>query len=293
MSLRVQYARPRSARQAVDLLGGLGAGAVVIAGGQELMPHLNHMRLTPSILVDISGLTELRDIHRHDGSVSIGALVVHRELMSSPAIREHVPLLAAAAAQVGGGWQVLNRGTIGGNLVAVHPLYDIAPALLALQADVEILSMGGPRRMTLAAMLSDVTLGLGSRDLLTRVIVERMGKGVGWSYQKLKITDGSYGSANAAALVEVSDGRIASLRMVLGAVTDKPVDVSAALQFLIGHPPGEPALRAVEDRSTEHIRDALSDHQGDARWRRAMAGVLARRAFAGAVACAINNARGG
>ena len=106
MSLRVQYARPRSLDQAAELLGGLTSGAVIIAGGQELMPHLNYGRLAPSVLVDISNLSELRGIQATDSGVAIGALCVHRDIQHDALVSERAPLLAFAASQVGGGWQV-------------------------------------------------------------------------------------------------------------------------------------------------------------------------------------------
>jgi len=175
MSLHPQYARPRNAAQAVELLGGLGAGAVVIAGGQELMPHVNYGKLMPSVYVDIGALPELKGVSETDGVVSIGALTVHRELQKNALVQKSLPLLSYAASLVGGGLQVHNRGTVGGNIVAMHPLYDIVPPLLALGAEVEILAAGGTRRAALAAVIAETSHGLGSQALIVRVLVNLLG----------------------------------------------------------------------------------------------------------------------
>jgi carbon-monoxide dehydrogenase medium subunit len=286
MSLHPQYARPRSLQQAVELLDGLGSGATVIAGGQELMPHVNHGRLMPSVYIDINSLAELRGIRDDGGLVSIGALTVHRELQRDPLVAKALPLLAHAATQVGGGWQVHNRGTVGGNLVAMHPLYDLAPPLLALGAEVEIQGAGGSRRQPLATVIASTSHGLGTSALLARVLVAPMAAGAGWAYQKLKITEGSYGSANAAAVVTLTGGRIASLRLVIGAAGERPFDAGPALAGLLGRTFDARAAAEAEGACRAALARPLDDQQGDATWRRAMSGVVARRALTQAVAVA-------
>jgi aerobic carbon-monoxide dehydrogenase medium subunit len=284
MSLHPQYARPRNAAQAVELLGGLGAGAVVIAGGQELMPHVNYGKLMPTVYVDIGALPELRGIREADGVVSIGALTVHRELQKDALVQQALPLLSYAAGLVGGGWQVHNRGTVGGNIVAMHPLYDIIPPLLALGAEVEILAAGGTRRAPLAAVIAETSHGLGSQALIVRVLVRATSPGTGWAYEKLKITEGGYGSANAAAVVALDGGKLTAARLVIGAVAERPIDASAALKGLLGRPFDPRAAQELEAACSTLVTQPMNDQQGDAGWRRAMAGVVARRALTAAVA---------
>lgn len=283
MSLHPQYARPRSVAQAVALLDGLGSGAMVIAGGQELMPHVNHGRVMPAVYVDIGALTELRAVLEDGDVISIGSLTVHRELQRNPIVQRALPLLAHAAAQVGGGWQVQNRGTVGGNLVSMHPLYDLSSPLLALGAEVETTSAAGVRRVTLAALMQETQHGLGTTALLTRLLVRPIGPAMGWSYQKLKITEGAYGSANAAAVVVLDGTRITALRVVIGAAQERPIDASTALRGLVGRNWDDRSAREAENVCAGLVAQPLDDQQGDAVWRRAMAGVVARRALAVAV----------
>lgn len=283
MSLYPEFARPTSLAQAAQLLAGLSSGSAVIAGGQELMPSINYGVLMPSVYVDINGLKELKGIREDDGWLSIGALTVHRELQSDPLVRTHAPLLAASAARAGGGRQVHNRATLGGNLVAMHPLYDIAPALLALEAEVETIKGETVQRTSLAKLMADTGHGLGSEAILIRVLIRPIVAGTGTAYEKLKLSGGAYGSANAAAIVTLDGGRIARLQLVLGAVSERLIDASHAASFCVGQSWSAELGEQLAARCTELVKTPLSDQQGDGAWRQAMAGVVARRAVSAAI----------
>ena len=282
MSLYPVFARPRNLSQAQELLGSLASGVSLIAGGQELMPHVNYGVLQPDVFVDLNALPELRGVSEEDGLIAIGAATVHRELQSHPLIQEMLPLLAAAATRVGGGRQVHNRGTIGGNIVSLHPLYDILPPLLALEAEVEIARGGETRRVALADAIRDTQAGLGSEAILVRVLVRPAQPGFGWAYEKLKNTGGAYGSANAAAIVGRIDGRLGAIRLVIGAVSEKLIDASAALADLVGEAITPALEQQIAARCSALVTAPLDDQQGPAEWRRAMAGVVAGRAFSAA-----------
>jgi carbon-monoxide dehydrogenase medium subunit len=285
MSLYPQYARPRSLDQASQLLSNLAAGAVIIAGGQEIMPSVNYGHLMPSVYIDIGGLKDLEGIEKQGDEIAIGALTVHRDLQKNSIVQDDLPLLANSALQVGGGWQVHNRGTIGGNIVSMHPLYDILPSLIALGAEVEVVSSAGKRRIALSALLRETTHGLGSEAILSRVFITRMDKNMGWAYEKLKITAGGYGSANAAAVISMKDGRFQSLKVAVGAVCELPVDVSDALSDLVDREWSSSLKDIISTKCMPLLSDALSDHQGDAEWRQSMGALMASRAVSAAVEC--------
>jgi CO/xanthine dehydrogenase FAD-binding subunit len=248
------------------------------------MPHINHGALMPDVYVDIGGLKELRGISVADGWLSIGALTVHRELQTDALVRAHAPLLAYAATLAGGGRQVHNRATLGGNIVAQHPLYDIIPSLLAMNAEIEMANGDETRRSRVAEMLKDTRHGLGSEAILVRVHVPVQPAMSGWAYEKLKSSGGAYGSANAAALVSVEGGKITSARLVIGAVADRPIDAASVVQSLIGQTFTSVLAAQLEARCAALVDEPLSDAQGQGAWRQAMAGVVARRAFTAAIA---------
>lgn len=293
MSAHSMYARPRKLADATALLGQLEAGAMVFAGGQELMPHLNYGRIEPAVIVDIGQLKELTGVRLgDDGRLAIGALTVHRDIQRNSLIAEHVPLLANAAAQIGGGWQVHNRGTIGGNIVSMHPLYDIVPSLRVLGAAVELTTTDGVQEMPLAELMSRTDHGLGVSSLLTRVLVPRLAPDVGWAYYKLKIVEGSYGSANAAVTVTLDDSRrITSLQLAIGAVSEQLLVPEEVCRRFTGRRLDDDLLDAFADACAASVHEPVTDQRGDAEYRRAMAGVAARRALveaAGRIRAAAN-----
>lgn len=285
MSTHSQYARPRRLAEALELLGGLGPGAVVFAGGQELMPHLNYGRMSPAVIVDIGRLGELRGIEQlADGRLAIGALTVHRDLQHHPLVQSQAPVLARAAAQIGGGWQVHNRGTIGGNIVAMHPLYDILPPLLALDASVELADANARRELRLAELLGRTDLGLGVSALLVRVLVPAGPAAAGCAYYKLKIVEGAYGSANAAVQVQCDEsGRLAQLRVAIGAVSERLLLPDMSGNGLLGRVPDASLLQAFSDHCVAAVAEPLSDQRGHGQYRQAMAGVAAVRALEAAL----------
>ncbi|MCX2980454.1 hypothetical protein EYC98_06150 [Halieaceae bacterium IMCC14734] len=282
MSLYPSYARPRSLQQAVDLLSGLQGGVVVIAGGQEILPSVNYGVLMPDVYVDIGGIEELIGISSVGDELVMGALTVHRDIQGHADVQRLAPLLAQSVSAMGGGWQVHNRGTIGGNIVAMHPLYDIAPSLLALQADIELIDAAGTRRLSFADLLADSSHGLGTKAILTRVFVTASPQS-SWGYYKLKNTSGAYGSANAAAVLETEGEILTAIRVVIGAAADQLTLVSDALAGLTGAAYDAAAGAEIERICAQAIGTPLSDHQGDGTWRRAMAGVVARRAVEAAL----------
>ena len=286
MSLYPSFARPRTLAQAGELLASLSTGTVIIAGGQELMPSVNTGVLQPDVYVDVGALKELRGI-RHDdvaGVLRIGALTVHRELQTEPLVQAHAPLLAASAIKAGGGRQVHNRGTIGGNIVSMHPLYDIAPSLLALGAQVELFKDGEMRTAGFADLLKDTSHGLGSEAILVAVLVPAMKASSGYGYEKLKMSGGAYGSANAAAIVDLDGGTVAAVRLSIGAVSERLIDASpAGAASVMGKPWSEATATALAEAVSALVAQPLSDQQGDGDWRRAMAGIVAQRAVGAAV----------
>lgn len=283
MSLYPAFARPRDLGQAADIMGGLSTGAMIIAGGQEVMPSVNYGALMPEVYIDVGQISALKGIAEEDDGIHIGSSTVHRDVQDSELIQSKIPLLSYAAAQIGGGMQVHNRGTIGGNIVSMHPLYDILPSLLALGAEFDVLRGDGETRVALADLMRDASHGLGSESLLVRIHLKPMTPGAGWSYEKLKITAGGYGSANAAAIVTLDGDKITSLRVVVGAVSALPIDISDALGGCRGQAWSDHLAEEIEEKASAEISEPLSDHQGDGDWRRAMAGVMARRAVEAAV----------
>jgi carbon-monoxide dehydrogenase medium subunit len=129
------YHKPTSVADAVKLLAA-DADARPISGGMTLLPALKLRLNKPTMLVDLSGIAELRGVKREGNSIVIGALTKHYEVATSAEIKAAIPALAAMASTIGD-TQVRNRGTMGGSVANNDPSADYPAALLALGATIK------------------------------------------------------------------------------------------------------------------------------------------------------------
>jgi CO/xanthine dehydrogenase FAD-binding subunit len=120
-----------------------------LAGCTDLYVSLNFGTLKETRFLDVWGLRPLRAIEARRGVLSIGALATHTDLQRSPLVRKHLPMLAAAAREIGG-VQIQNRGTIGGNVANASPAGDTLPVLAAAEAIVVLRSAARERRVAFA-----------------------------------------------------------------------------------------------------------------------------------------------
>jgi CO/xanthine dehydrogenase FAD-binding subunit len=137
--------RPTSLDEALRMLRDEGP-LVPMAGCTDLYVALNFGTLTETRFLDLWRLDALKTIDVRDGALSIGALATHTDLIRSPLVRRRLPMLAAAAREIGG-VQIQNRGTLGGNVANASPAGDTLPVLAAADATVVLQSAGGERRV--------------------------------------------------------------------------------------------------------------------------------------------------
>ncbi len=140
------YAKPRTLEEAFGLLEKHGEGARILAGGQSLIPSLNMRLSSPEILVDIGGLSQLKEIAVKSQVLKIGALVTHAQIEKSEEVRKHAPLLAEAVKHIAHP-AIRNRGTLGGSLALADPAAEYPACVLALNAFVIVKSRQSERRI--------------------------------------------------------------------------------------------------------------------------------------------------
>ena len=137
---------PTSLDEVYELLSERRGRAKIIAGGTDLMVALNAESLNAKEFIDIWRLNELRGIDDEGETIRIGALTTYTQLIKSPLVQLSVPALVEASRTIGA-IQIQNRGTIGGNIVNASPAGDSLPVLAAFDAEVEIGSVRGVRRI--------------------------------------------------------------------------------------------------------------------------------------------------
>jgi CO/xanthine dehydrogenase FAD-binding subunit len=140
---------PKTVAEAVQMLRDEGP-LVPMAGCTDLYVTLNFGMLGATRFLDLSRLSALRSIGIRGGVLSVGALATYTDIIQSPVVRRRLPMLCAAAREVGG-MQIQNRGTIGGNVANASPAGDTLPVLAAAPAEVLLISTTGERRVPFTA----------------------------------------------------------------------------------------------------------------------------------------------
>jgi carbon-monoxide dehydrogenase medium subunit len=261
------YVRADSADAAVAALAEAGDEAKLLAGGHSLLPLMKLRLAVPSLLVDIGRLTELSYVREDGDDVVIGALTRHRDLETSDVLREHVPLLAHAATQVGDP-QVRHRGTIGGSLSHGDPAADLPAVLLALGGSVSAQGPNGGR--TIAAddfFTGFLETALAPDELMTEVRVPKV-TGAGWSFQKFHRRAMDWAIVGVAA---VHNGRTGIGLVNMGSA---PLRATATEEALAGGASvADAAALAAEGTNPP------DDLNGSPEYRSHLARVLVRRAL--------------
>ena len=164
---------PRTLEEALRLKSET-PGAVPIEGGTDVMVELNFDRARPEALLNLNEVTELKGWSRENGRLRLGASLTYDEAMEAT-LAEQLPALAEASRTVGSP-QIRNRGTIGGNLGTASPAGDALPPLLIEDAEIEVASVRGARRVPVREFLvGPKRNALGEDELITAVLVEPSG----------------------------------------------------------------------------------------------------------------------
>ena len=284
------YHRAGTVQEAIDLLKQHGDGAKLLAGGHSLLPVLKLRLSEPDHLIDIGGIAALRGVQRDGDTLRIGALTTHHAIERDALLREHCPLLAETAAQVGDR-QVRNRGTIGGALAHADAAADYPAAILAL--DAEMVAHGPNGERTIAAadfFVAFLTSALEPDEVLTEIRVPVAAANTGACYQKLANQASGYAIVGVAAIVTLNGnaGNSGEVRVGITGTGERAVRAPAVEQALAGGALDEAAIRSASERAGEGI-DPLDDLHAGADYRLGVTRGLTRRALL----TAVERARGG
>ncbi|MFQ5896700.1 MAG: FAD binding domain-containing protein [Candidatus Methylomirabilia bacterium] len=283
-----EYVSPGSVEEAIDLLARHREEARILAGGQSLVPLLSYRLAAPRVIVDINRLA-LGGVRVEDGRLRLGALTRHATLEESGEIARACPVLSEAASLIGN-VRVRTLGTLGGSLAHADPAAELPMVMLALGARLTLEGRGDRRTVPVDEFFAGyLTTTLGGEELLTEVDLPAT-RGMGQAVEEFARRPGDFALVAVTALVS-SDrrGRVEEARVALAGVGPTPVRALAAEDLLRGHEPTPERL----GRAAAIAREAISpesDAFASAAYRRHLAGVLARRALARAVARALGSA---
>jgi CO/xanthine dehydrogenase FAD-binding subunit len=279
-----QLVTPASLVAALDDLAQHPA-ARPFAGGTDLMVVLESGHLPPGRYVSLQHCRELLGIQEAPDGVTIGALTTYTEIRNAPLLARRYPLLALAASETGG-LATQNRGTIGGNIANASPAADTPPVLLVYDAELELMSAAGSRRIPYAAF----HLGYKKMDLAPGELIARIHLPLrdGWRDYYRKV-----GTRQAQAISKVCfagsilmDGtRIKDVRIALGSVAPTVVRATRTEGTLRGRTLDEAAIAAAEQPFTSEIAP-IDDIRSTARYRERVAANLLREFLTGSRASA-------
>jgi carbon-monoxide dehydrogenase medium subunit len=283
------YARPTSLADALEQLAPSGAGASgggvkVLSGGQSLIPLLRLRLASADKLVDIGGLSELRNIRElPDGGLGIGATVTYREVLDSALATARAPLLALAISGIGD-VQVRNRGTLGGSIAHADPASDLPAIALALDATLAVRSGNGERTVAAADFFQGAfATALGEGELLTEIRIPAQPAGTGMAYRRLEQRASGYSIVGVAAVVARSGGSVTRARVAITGVGDVAYRAAGVESALVGSAGDADAIAAAAAHAVDGVTVASDIHAG-AEYRAEMARVHTRRAIEAALA---------
>lgn len=268
------YLRPKTLDEALQALS--GHGARILAGGTDVFPALGEAQ--PGPLLDISAVAELAGIAEEEGAIRIGARATWSELLRHP-LPPGFDALKAAAREVGS-VQIQNLGTVAGNLCNASPAADGVPPLLVLDAEVELASAAGRRRLPLASFIT------GNRrterradEMVTAVLVPRAAAEGRSAFLKLGARRYLVISiAMVAALLRCEGGRVTAARVAVGACSAVAQRLPALEEALAGAP-AAPGLGALAEAAHLASLSPIDDLRASAAYRRDAALTLVRRAL--------------
>ena len=269
------YIKPASIDVACALLGE-HPDAVPLAGGQSLVAMLNMRLVTPSLLIDIGGLSELNEIAVADGWLRLGALVRQCDIANAEPVAAAAPLLVEAVAHIGHP-AIRNRGTIGGSLALADPAAELPACVLALGGRLEAVSRDGRRRVDAVDFFQGpFQTALRPGELLAAVEVTIRRPGDRSGFDELARRHGDYALAGLAAHGRFDGARVADLRLAFFGIADRPMLAPAAARALAGAPITAATIRDAVVKLAEDIEPVGQPGCGKAT-KLHLAGVLASR----------------
>lgn len=276
-----EYEVAGSVDEAISLLQRYGPESRLLAGGHSLIPMMKLRLAFPEVLIDIHELDgELCYVREEDGTLRVGALARHRDLLESPVVQERYTLLADAERFIADPL-VRNMGTVGGSFAHADPAEDLPAAFVALGAEVVARGPNGERTIA----VEDLAVGpfetaLEPDEILTEARVPRAPRGS--SYFKVERRAGDYASAALGVALWMNGDEIEEARIGMCSVGSTTLRAREAEEVLQGQSPDGELYRRAAERAAQEC-DPPDDARGTPEYKRDLVRVLLVRALEQAV----------
>lgn len=269
---------PTSLSDALLLLQERGEQAKVLAGGTDLMVYINTRVSVPREVVNIWGLEELRFIREEAESISVGALTTYTQMIRSPLLAAYCSPMIAASKTIGAA-QIQNRGTLGGNVVNASPAGDSLPVLAAFDAELELASWRGVRRVPFNSFYTGYRSSVRKFDeLLTAIRIPK-------PYPRERAAFYKVGARKAQAISKVvmackaaltEEGEIESIQIALGSIAPTVIRAAETERYLSHRLLNQTSIAEAVEILLGEIKP-IDDIRSTERYRRVVSGNLLRR----------------
>jgi len=253
----IDFHRPETIEDVLELLAENNNKAKIIAGGTDIIPGFQQRAArfqTIKKLIDVSHLRTLKKIEKQDQTITIGAGVTFSELANHLLIKHHLPLLAKAASSIGS-VQIRNRATIAGNFVNNAPCADSVPPLLVYDAKIKVLSSRSERQFSLENLLvKGYQTNLTPDEMVTQIILPIPSQHYQGDFYKLGRRRGvAISRITLALLLKIEHAVIKDIRIASGAVTPIGVRFYELEKYCIGKPISDALFKIMAQKLGERI----------------------------------------
>jgi aerobic carbon-monoxide dehydrogenase medium subunit len=278
-----EYACPTSVAEAVALLAGHDGDAKPLAGGQSMVPMLAFRVASPSLLVDLRKLEELRQIKITQDGVALGAMVRWRDILEDVRLAKAHPLLVAAVEHVAH-YQIRNRGTVGGSMAHADPAAEMPGIAVTCDAQIGVVGKAGSRVIAAGDFFQGPLMtALRADEIITEIRLPAWPGKRRFGFQEFARRRGDFAMAAAAVFYDDDSGTARNAHVGVIGVGDRPMRLPSVEAILNGQKINE-ALIAKAEAAASAAVDPRDDIHASGADRKALVGVMVERALKAAAA---------
>jgi CO/xanthine dehydrogenase FAD-binding subunit len=271
-----RYEAPRTLRDAVAVLAS-DPDAMVLAGGQSLVPAMNFRVAAPSLLVDIQHVGGLKGIAIEDNKIVIKAMTRHRELELDAEVRRRNPLIAETMQHVAH-VPIRNRGTVVGSLCHADPSAEMPLLFVLLDGTITAAGSDGTREIAAADFFqSFLTTSRRQDEIVVEARLPVLPDRAGFAFDEVTRRHGDYALVGLGCALSLDDARrVQDIRLAACGISDRPVRLRAAETILVGSVLDSDVLAEAARASIDAVTQADDMNTSMSYRRRVLSGLIQR-----------------
>src|ERR1700683_818537 len=278
-----EYACPTSISEAVALLASHDGEAKALAGGQSLVPMMAFRVASPSLLVDLRKLAELRQIRITPDGVTLGAMVRWRDILEDARLKTAHPLLVAAVEHVAH-YQIRNRGTVGGSIAHADPAAEMPGIVVTCEAQIAVMGKGGGRTIAAGVFFrGPLMTALEADEIITEIRLPLWPAKRRFGFQEFSRRRGDFAMAAAAVFYDEDNGKARNAHVGAIGVADYPLRLPSVEAIINGQKVDDAVIAKAEAAASAAV-DPADDIHASGAYRKALVGVMVERALKAAAA---------